>query len=161
MSLDYRAPDKFAPYASVFLRLALGVGFVSAVLDRFGLWGAPGTTNVAWGDFGHFTSYTATLNPWAPSSLVPVLAWLGTTAEVVLGLALLLGLFVRRAALASGLLLLLFALGMTVGTGLKTALDASVFAAAAGAFALAVLGPGPWSVDAKRNGGRGTSSGAA
>lgn len=65
----------------------------------------------------------------------------------MLGTVLLLGLFVRPAALASGLLLLLLALGMTVGTGFKTALDASVLTAAAGAFGLAVLGAGRWSVD--------------
>lgn len=52
---------RLAPYASVFLRVTLGVGFFSDVLDRFGLWGVPGATNVAWGDFGRFTAYTATL----------------------------------------------------------------------------------------------------
>ena len=149
---------QLAPYASTFLRLALGIGFISAVLDRFGLLGTPGATNVAWGDFGHFAAYTATLNPWAPDALVGILAWLATAAEIVFGLALLLGLFVRPVALAAGFLLLLFALGMTMGTGLKTALDASVFTAAAGAFALAVLGAGPWSVDALRAGGRKASA---
>ncbi len=152
---------RLAPYASVFLRVTLGVGFFSAVLDRFGFWGAPGATNVAWGDFGRFTAYTATLNPWASDWLVSILAWLATAGEVVLGTALLLGLFVRPAALASGLLLLLFALGMTVGTGFKTALDASVLTAAAGAFSLAVLGAGRWSVDAWRSGRGGVSRGSA
>ena len=80
---------RLAPYASVFLRVTLGVGFFSAVLDRFGFC-APGATNVAWGDFGRFTAYTATLNPWASDSLVPILAWLATAGEVVLGTALLL-----------------------------------------------------------------------
>ena len=37
---------------------------------------------------------------------------------------------------------------MSRGTGLKSALDASVFSAAAAAFALVILGAGPWSVDA-------------
>jgi len=36
---------------------------------------------------------------------------------------------------------------MMMGTGLKTAFDASVLSASAGAFALALLGPGPLSVD--------------
>ena len=40
--------------------------------------------------------------------------------------------------------------GMTIGTGVKSALDASVFSAAAGAFGLALLGPDPWSVDGLR-----------
>ena len=54
--------------------------------------------------------------------------------------------------LTSGILLLLFAGGMSIGTGLKSALGASVFSAAAAAFALVVLGAGPWSVDSWRGG---------
>jgi hypothetical protein len=57
------------------------------------------------------------------------------------------GLITRWAALLSGILLLLFAGGMSRGTELKSALDASVFSAAAAAFALVALGAGPWSVD--------------
>src|SRR5215217_4345449 len=59
--------------ATVFLRLALGLAFLSAVADRFGLWGSAGTRNVAWGDFAHFTQYTGQLNPWAPVALIPTL----------------------------------------------------------------------------------------
>jgi thiosulfate dehydrogenase (quinone) large subunit len=132
------------------LRIALGVTFLSAVADRFGVWGPPGGHNVAWGDFTRFTQYTAKVNPWAPPALVPILAWTATIAEIVLGVALLVGFSTRRAALASGVLLSLFAIGMTIGTGVKTALDASVFSAAAGAFGLALLGHGPWSVDEMR-----------
>ena len=62
-------------------------------------------------------------------------------------MALIAGFYTREVALASGVLLFLFAFGMTIGTGVKTALDASVFAAAAAAFALSVLGPGSWSLD--------------
>jgi uncharacterized membrane protein YphA (DoxX/SURF4 family) len=137
-------------YASVFLRLALGAAFLSGVADRFGLWGPAGTVNVAWGDFQRFTAYTAQLNPWAPAPTVPALAWVATVAELVLGVALILGFFTRWSALLSGILLLLFALGMTVGTGLKSALNASVFSAAAAAFALTVLGPGLWAADGRR-----------
>jgi hypothetical protein len=36
---------------------------------------------------------------------------------------------------------------MAIGTGIKSPLDASVFTASAASFALAVLGPGRWSVD--------------
>ena len=136
----------------IFLRLALGVTFLNAVTDRFGLWGQFGTPNVAWGDFARFTQYTGQLNPWAPAALVPALAWAATAAELVLGVALLLGLFTRSSAFLSGLPLLLFASGMSMGTGIKSALNASVFSAAAAAFALAVLGPGPWSVDGLRRG---------
>ena len=140
------------PMASLYLRLALGVTFLSAVADRFGVWGPPGGHNVAWGDFARFTQYTAKVNSLAPEGLVPMIAWAATVAEIILGVALLLGFHTRVAAIASGVLLSLFAFGMAIGTGVKTALDASVFSAAAGAFGLAVLGPGPWSVDGLRGG---------
>ncbi len=135
---------------SIFLRLALGAAFLSAVADRFGLWGPPGAGGVAWGHFSAFLDYTATLNPWAPRALILWIGWAATVAEVALGLALLVGLFTRPAALAAGVLLILFGLGMMVGTGVKSALDASVFSAAAAALALAILGPGPLSLDRAR-----------
>src|SRR5262245_18106957 len=135
---------------SVFLRLALGIAFLAAVTDRFGLWGSPGAPNVAWGNLDRFAAYTATLNPWAPAALIPIIVWTVTLAETCLGAALIVGLFTRWAALGSGVLLLLFALGMTVGTGLKSALNASVFSAAAAAFALSTWHDFVWSVDALR-----------
>lgn len=147
-----RARPRAVPgWLPVLLRLALGVTFLSAVGDRFGLFGPRGTRNVAWGNFARFTEYTAQLNPWAPTALVPVLAWAATGAEIIFGLALIAGLFTEAVALASGALLLLFAAGMTIGTGFKSALDASVLSAAAAAFALSLLGPGTWSVDRWRH----------
>jgi uncharacterized membrane protein YphA (DoxX/SURF4 family) len=151
MSVEGELVDTLRRYAPVFLRLAVGGTFLVSVADRFGLWGPPATKNVAWGDFAHFVQYTGQLNPWAPTGLTPALAWAATGAEMLLGVALLLGVFTRWAALLSGILLLLFAGGMSVGTGLKSALNASVFSAAAAAFALVVLGPGPWSVDGWRS----------
>lgn len=41
---------RMALLSSMFLRLALGISFLSAVADRFGYWGAIGQRNVAWGD---------------------------------------------------------------------------------------------------------------
>jgi thiosulfate dehydrogenase [quinone] large subunit len=129
-------PTRPAVLAVLYGRLALGVGFLSAVADRFGLWGASGARNVAWGDFAHFLSYTAKVNPYLTASLVPALGWFVTVCEIVLGIALIVGVKVRLAAMLSGFLLLAFATGMTIGTGIKTAFDASVFAASAGAFLL-------------------------
>ena len=117
---------------SPYLRLALSVAFLSAVADTFGIWGPPGGHGVAWGDFARFTQYTAQVNPWAPPALVAMLAWAATVAETILGAALLGGVYTQLAGLASGVLLCLFAIGMTIGTGVKSALDASVFSAAAG-----------------------------
>ena len=130
-----------------FARLALGCSFLSAVADRFGIWGAHGAAHVAWGDFGHFTKYTATLNWFLPRPMIPALAWLATGAEVGLGVALILGVFTRTAAFLSGLLLLLFALTMAAALGLKSPLDASVFSASAAAFLLATAERYPLSAD--------------
>ena len=49
-------------FSSLFLRLALGLSFLSAVADRFGLWGAFGQPNVSWGSFARFIAYTGKLN---------------------------------------------------------------------------------------------------
>lgn len=95
----------------------------------------------------HFLPYVAKLNPWFPGAMIPAVGWLVTIAEAVLGILLLIGFQTRWAARLSGWLLLAFALGMTVGTGVKTALDASVFAASAGAFVLATARRYTWSVD--------------
>ena len=123
--------------AQWFLRVALAAGFLSAVADRFGLWGPAGAANVAWGAWQPFVDYVAKLNWFAPPASTPILAWAATVAEVVLGIGLLIGWQLRWFALAAGLLLLSFAITMTLALGVKAPLDFSVFAAAAGAFLLA------------------------
>src|SRR5262249_46463392 len=89
--------DTVAKFVSVYLRLALGTAFLSAVADRFGLWGPPGARNASWGGFAHFMSYTAQGNPWAPAAVILVLAGFATAAETVLGIALVLGFLPRLA----------------------------------------------------------------
>ena len=135
-------------YSTVFLRVALGVTFLAAVTDRFGLWGPPGTNNVAWGNFENFLTYTALLNPYLPAAWIPAIGWLVTVAETLLGLALIAGVQTRKVAALSGILLLAFAFGMAVDTGIKAPLNYSVFTASAGALLLATAGSYPWSVDA-------------
>jgi uncharacterized membrane protein YphA (DoxX/SURF4 family) len=134
-------------FQTLFLRIALAVGFLSAVADRFGMWGPNGKANVAWGDMNHFLPYVATLNPWFPNAIIPVVAWGVTIAETALGVLLLVGFQTRWAARLSGCLLLAFAFGMAAGTGPKTAFDASVLAASAGAFMLATARKYGWSLD--------------
>src|ERR671937_3189752 len=94
--------------AQWFLRLALAAGFLSAVADRFGLWGPAGAANVAWGGWQPFVDYVAKLNWFAPASVIPALAWASTLAEMVLAIGLLIGWQLRWFALAAGLLLLSF-----------------------------------------------------
>ena len=125
--------------AEWFLRLALAASFLSAVADRFGFWGPPGATNVAWGAWEPFVDYVGTLNGFAPASLYPALGWVATVAEVVIAVGLLVGWRLRWFAVAAGLLLLSFGVTMALAVGVKAPLDFSVFTAAAGAFLLAAV----------------------
>jgi uncharacterized membrane protein YphA (DoxX/SURF4 family) len=122
--------------AEIFARLALGAAFLSAVADRFGFWGVPGKPGVAWGDFQHFTHYAGMVNSFLPARVIPAVAWAATVAETTLGLGLILGIYKRVVNIASAVLLLMFALAMTVSFGIKAPLDASVFTASAAAFLL-------------------------
>jgi len=133
--------------SSVFLRFALGISFLSAVGDRFGLWGGFGTPHVTWGTFARFVAYTGQLNWFLPKATIPTLAILATCAETLLGVLLLVGWQTRTAAFLSGVLLSLFALTMTGALGIKVLLDASVFSAAGGAFLLASCSEYPFSID--------------
>jgi hypothetical protein len=58
-----------------------GIGFLSAVADRFGLWGVYGHSNVAWGNFDRCVRYTAKLNWFLPSAMIPAVAIIATAAE--------------------------------------------------------------------------------
>ena len=136
--------------SSIFLRFALGFSFLSAVADRFGLWGAFGEPHVAWGTFARFVAYTAQLTWFLPRAAAPSLAIVSTFAETLLGVLLLLGWQTRTTALLSGGLLLLFAVAMTGALGIKAPLDASVFSAAGGAFLLAGCAEYPFSIDQLR-----------
>ena len=132
-----KRPAALESVVTVFARLAIGTAFLSAVADRFGWWGGPGAPRVAWGDFSHFLAYAGQITPFIPRPLVPAAGWTATVLEAVLGVAMILGVAVRPAALLAGALLASFALGMTLGTGIKTAFDASVYSASAASFLLA------------------------
>jgi len=106
---------------SWLLRIALATGFLSAVADRFGLWGPPGSPGVAWEDLVRFNAYVAKLNWFMPARLIPLVGWASTVAEAGLALALLIGWNLRWVSLASALLLLSFAATMTVALGAQGA----------------------------------------
>ena len=124
----------------LFACYALAAGFLSAVADRFGIWGAPGTEGVAWGSWVNFLKYTALLNPWAPQSWILIIGTAATALEIIFASALILGVCTRFVALGSGLLLLVFALSMTFTFGVKSPLDYSVFSASAAAFLIFMHG---------------------
>ena len=131
----------------LFARFALGASFLSAVADRFGLWGPHGAKNVSWGDFAHFVEYTGAVMSLFPSSLTVSFAWAATVAETLFGILLIVGFKTRMASVLSGLLLLSFAMGMVTGLGIKTPFDYSVFSAAAAAFLLAFWEPDRFTLD--------------
>lgn len=118
------------------LRITLSAGFLSATADRFGMW--PKEVS-AWGNWQSFVAYTKSLNPFAPDSLVPFLAYAATGLEIALGILLLTNFKTNWVARASSALLLLFALSMTFSKSIKAPLDYSVFTGSAAAFALSIL----------------------
>lgn len=124
--------------AFLYARGALGIGFLSGVADRFGIWRG---RNVGYGNFDGFIRYTAKVNSFMPASSIPFLAWAATGAELVLGIFLLLGLWPRWTALASAFLLILFGTAMAISFGAKSPLDYSVFSASAAAVLLALNQP--------------------
>ena len=135
--------ERIFQIARVFLRLALGLTFLVAIGDRFGLLGPHGGKNVSWGDWTHFVQYVAVLNWFIPKALIPALAVLETTIEVALGVALVLGIYQRVVAWSSAALLMSFALTMSIALGVIAPLSYSVFSALGGALLLGAVTPAP------------------
>ena len=129
-------------YATIYLRLALGSAYLSSVASRFGIFGARG-----WGNFQNFLAYTAKLNPFFPLSFIPALGWIVTIVETALAVLLIVGFHIRVTAFASGVMLILFAIGMSIGVGVISPFDYSVYTASAASFLLAACSQSPISVD--------------
>ena len=129
-------------FAVFYLRWSLGLTFLSACADRFGLWGPHGSQYAAWGDWPHFVAYAATLNWFLPAWLQSPVAWIATLAELSLGVALVLGVYLREAAYSSAVLLGLFALAMTFSLGIKAPLNYSVFVDVGAAWLLGCIANG-------------------
>ena len=146
-SVGERVSLRWGRYSSVLLRAALGVGFLSAVADRFGLWGPFGEPNVDWGNFSRFLEYTHAINWFMPAETIPALGIIATVAEIILGFLLLAGWHTRATALLSALLLLTFGVAMVFGLGVKAPLNYSVFTGMGGALLLANCHRFPLSLD--------------
>jgi putative oxidoreductase len=134
---SHRPPGSFGfePLAILYLRVALGASFLSGIADRLGLYTG---RNVGYGNFAGFLAYAAKVNSFMPASSIAFLAWTATAAELLFGVALVLGIWLRWAALGSSVLLLLFASDMAISVGIKSPLDRSVFSASAGALLLSM-----------------------
>ena len=146
-SKTVRLNENGAEIICLFARFALGASFLSAVADRFGLWGPHGAKNVSWGNFARFVQYTGAVTSYFPGSWAVSFAWAATVAETLFGILLIAGFKTRMVSVLAGLLLLSFAIGMATGLGIKTPLDYSVFSAAAAAFLLASWEPDRFTLD--------------
>lgn len=135
--------------AGLVLRIVLGITMLSAVADRFGLWGAPGSNGVAWGNWENFVIYTQSLNSFASKSTAEVLGGIATFLEILFAVLLLTGFKTRIAALGTSVLMLLFALAMAISTSIKAPFDYSVLTSAAAALLLSTIGKTIYAADNK------------
>lgn len=136
-------PQKLELWAARYARIALGAAFLWGVLSRSGLLGE----GVGYGSWANFVRYTAKVNSFMPASTIPFLAWAATVCELVLGLALIIGVRLRWAAWGSAGLLFLFGSAMGISFGIGSPLDYSVFSASAAAVLLALATPARDSAD--------------
>jgi putative oxidoreductase len=121
-------------WAARYARVAVGAAFLSAVAGRFGLWNG----HLNWQSFERFIQRTAELNPFVPTSVMPLVAWAATIVETSLGVLLIAGVQVKWVAIGSTVLLAWFATAMAFADGPKSPLDYSVFSASAAALLLAL-----------------------
>ncbi|TDX10632.1 DoxX family membrane protein [Flavobacterium sp. S87F.05.LMB.W.Kidney.N] len=133
--------------AGLILRIVLAITMLSAVADRFGLWGAPGSNAVAWGNWDNFVIYTQTLNPYTNKATAEILGIAATFFEVILSLLLIFGFKTRIAALGTAFLLFFFGFAMAVSVSVKAPFDYSVWTSAASALLLANIGKTSYAVD--------------
>jgi len=136
------------PFAQLYLRLAMGLGFFVLGLDRLGAWGSYGKPWVSWGDWQHFTTYAHHLMSFLPYQLAEALAMIATFVEVAGGFLLIIGLKTRWAAIACSGLTFCFALAMAITDGITSPMDYSVFTVSAASLLLASLPDYPFGIDA-------------
>jgi putative oxidoreductase len=130
----------------LIIRIFFAYEFGSAVADRLGWFGPPGS-GVSWGDFAHFVAYTHRVNAFLPLSFAFPLAVLATIAESTFTVTLLFGICTRLAGLGAAILLLLFGSAMTASGLAQGQFDYAVFLLAAGAWYLSAIDPTWLSVD--------------
>ena len=131
----------------LLLRIALGVGFITPVLDRLGFLGSFGGRNIEWGNWDNFINYTGTLMPFLAKPVVNVMGILATIAETVIGISLIIGFKTRLAAIGSFLLTLIFASMMSIFLGLKLPINFATFTVCTASLLLGTIPVYEWSMD--------------
>ncbi|MDQ0636904.1 putative oxidoreductase [Pedobacter sp. W3I1] len=137
-------------FAQLFLRLALGIGFILPVMDRFGWLGAPGSPTVGWGNWSVFLDYTNALMPFLARPVANVMAILATAGELVFGIMLIIGFKIKLAAIGSFLLTLAFALSMLIFANYRAPFNYSVFVVSASSLLLVTLPSYKWSMEGSK-----------
>ena len=133
--------------AQLFLRIALGIGFLLPVMDRLGLMGPAGSAGVAWGDWKHFVAYTNTLMPFLNYTITNIMAVMATVAEFIFGVCLIIGLKIKPIALGAAILTLAFGLCMAIFAGISAPFTYPVFVFTGAGLVLSGIGYYRWSID--------------
>lgn len=138
--------DKFK-IPQLLLRYALGITFLTPVLDRLGLLGQPGVGNIEWGNWDNFINYTATLMPIFDRPLVNTMGAIATVAELLISICLIVGFKTKQAALGASLITLTFIIFMTLSVGIQKPINYGVFTASAAGFLLSFMPNYSYSLD--------------
>jgi uncharacterized membrane protein YphA (DoxX/SURF4 family) len=131
----------------LFLRLALGFGFLLPVMDRIGWMGAHGTSGVAWGDWKHFIDYSNTLMPFLNRSFANLMGLIATFSEAIFGICLIVGLKIKQIAFAAAALTLGFGLCMAAFISIVAPFAYPVFVFTGAALVLSGIGRYKYSID--------------
>jgi len=123
----------------LYLRMALGIGFILPVMDRFGWLGPGGQNGNSWGNWVSFVDYTHTLMPFVNKMFAGAAAVIATGAELIFAIMFLVGYKVKLAAYGSFLLTLVFALSMLAFAGYRAPFTYSVFVCSAACLYLATV----------------------
>lgn len=132
---------RYQDYAILLLRIAMAIGFLSAVSSRLDLLGKQSS------GWENFLAYAEQVNSFLPKSFIQPIAIASTFLETLFAILLLLGYQTRKTAVGASLLTFLFALAMTYSFGIKDPLDYSVFVFSMAAFLLATVEKYRWSLD--------------
>jgi len=138
--------DKFK-IPQLLLRYALGITFLTPVLDRLGLLGHPGVGNIEWGNWDNFINYTATLMPIFDRPLVNTMGAIATVSELLISICLIFGFKTKQAALGASLITLTFIIFMTLSVGIQKPINYGVFTASAAGFLLSFMPNYTYSLD--------------
>jgi len=140
MKITFKVPQ-------LLLRIAVGIGFITPVLDRLGFLGPFGTKNIEWGNWDNFINYTGTLMPFLDKPSVNIMGILATLAEAAIGILLIIGFKTRLAAISSFFLTLIFASTMSIFLGLKVPINFATFPVCTASLLLATIPVYKWSID--------------